>query len=141
MKRSYLLYGAVAGILLIILEAIQYKAIVRDLEIEVFGAVIAVLFMGIGVYIGVQFVKRKQSNNLNKSAAQKYQLSDRELEVLQLLADGLSNQEIADKLFVSLNTTKTHLSNLYSKLHVKRRTQAVQKAREMSILTSPESTK
>ncbi len=141
MKRSYLLYGAVAGILLIILEAIQYKAIVRDLEIEVFGAVIAVLFMGIGVYTGVQFVKREQSNHLNKSAAKKYQLSDRELEVLQLLADGLSNQEIADKLFVSLNTTKTHLSNLYSKLHVKRRTQAVQKAREMSILTSPESTK
>jgi DNA-binding NarL/FixJ family response regulator len=141
MKRGYLLYGAVAGVLLIILEAIQYKAIVRDLEIELFGAVIALIFMGIGVYIGVLFVKRKQSHHLNKNVALKYQLSERELEVLQLLAEGLSNQEIADRLFVSLNTTKTHLSNLYGKLHVKRRTQAVQKARELSILTSPESTK
>ncbi|MEQ9303143.1 MAG: LuxR C-terminal-related transcriptional regulator [Marinoscillum sp.] len=141
MKRSYLIYGAAAGLLLVVLQAVHYKAMIRDLRIEVFGVIIAIIFMAVGIFVGIQIFKRSRNSNINKQNAGHLKLSDRELEVLDLLATGLSNQEIADKLFVSLNTVKTHLSNLYQKLSVTRRTQAIQKARELSILKSPESTK
>lgn len=65
---------------------------------------------------------------------QKLGLSSREMEVLQLMAQGLSNQEIADKLFLSVPTVKTHSSNLFFKLDVKRRTQAIEKARQLKII-------
>lgn len=137
MKRSYWLYGIVAGVLLVMLQAIQYKTMIRDMRLELFAGVIAILFMIVGVIVGLQFVKRKSANEVDTSKAEQLNLSERELEVLQLLADGYSNQEIADKLFVSLNTIKTHISNLYSKMNVGRRTQAVQKARDLAILIPP----
>ncbi|MEQ8471172.1 MAG: response regulator transcription factor [Marinoscillum sp.] len=139
MKRSYLIYGVVAGLLLIALQAIHYKAMIRDLRIELFGVAVAIIFLGVGMFVGIQIINKTNARRVNKERASRSNLSDRELEVLVLLSEGLSNQEIADRLFVSLNTTKTHLSNLYQKLNVTRRTQAIQKARELSILDSPES--
>ena len=137
MKRSYLLYGVVAGVLLVVLQAVQYKTMIRDMRLELYAGVIAILFMIIGVVVGLQFVKRKSTNAVDSTKANQLNLSVRELEVLHLLADGYSNQEIADKLFVSLNTIKTHISKLYQKLNVSRRTQAVQKARDLAILIPP----
>ncbi|WP_258098485.1 LuxR C-terminal-related transcriptional regulator [Marinoscillum pacificum] len=137
MKRSYLLYGVVAGVLLVVLQAVQYKTMIRDMRLELYAGVIAILFMIIGVVVGLQFVKRKSTNAVDSTKANQLNLSERELEVLHLLADGYSNQEIADKLFVSLNTIKTHISKLYQKLNVSRRTQAVQKARDLAILIPP----
>ena len=137
MKRSYLLYGVVAGVLLVVLQAVQYKTMIRDMRLEQYAGVIAILFMIIGVVVGLQFVKRKSTNAIDSTKANQLNLSERELEVLHLLADGYSNQEIADKLFVSLNTIKTHISKLYQKLNVSRRTQAVQKARDLAILIPP----
>lgn len=137
MKWRYLLYGVSAGLLLIVLQVFHYRAMIHDIELELFGVIVAILFMALGVFVGLRFVGKQKFHSVNKSKASKLKLSDRELEVLHLLSEGFSNQEIADKLFVSLNTTKTHLSNLYMKLNVSRRTQAVQKARELGVLSSP----
>lgn len=135
--RSYWLYGSIIGILLVILEIIHYKAMVRELRIEVFGIIIGVLFLLFGTWIGVHFFSKKKQGE--KYDAVKLGLSKREMEVLQLIADGHSNQEIADLLFVSLNTAKTHISHIYAKLGVSRRTQAVQKAQAMTLSTSSQS--
>lgn len=108
---------------------------VRELRIEVFGIIIGVLFLLFGTWIGVHFFAKQRKDE--KYDATKLGLSKRELEVLQLIADGHSNQEIADLLFVSLNTAKTHISHIYAKLGVSRRTQAVQKARALAALSTP----
>ncbi len=117
---------------MIILEVVHYRTMIRDLQIEVYGAIIGLLFLACGIWLGANTFKRKSSSAFD---AKKLGLSKREVEVLQLMADGYSNQEIADKLFVSLNTAKTHISNIYSKLNVKRRTQAIQKAHDLALLT------
>ena len=127
--RSYWIYGLVMGVVLILLEIIQYRTRIRDLEIELYGILVGGIFLALGTWIGVQLYHRKTTKEKLNTAT--LNLSKREKEVLELLAEGYSNQEIADKLFVSLNTTKTHISNIYSKLGVSRRTQAVQKARSM----------
>ena len=124
------------GVLMILLEIIQYKAIVRDIRIELFGVVVGILFLFVGVWIGISIYQRKLG--AEKYDGNKLGLSKREVEVLELLAQGLSNQEVADKLFVSLNTIKTHISSIYNKLNVKRRTQAIQKARSLTIIHHPE---
>ena len=122
--------------LLIVLEIVHYKTIIRDLTIEAFGVIIGVLFLFLGAWLGKYYlVKRRLNEGYD---ADKLGLSNREIEVLRLVAEGYSNKEIADKLFVSLNTTKTHLSNIYSKLGVSRRTQAVQKARDIALISHRE---
>ena len=117
--------------LMIILEIIHYRMMIREINIEVFAGIIGVLFLGLGIWLGSRIYqgRPKESYDPNKLG-----LSKREIEVLELIAEGFSNQEIADQLFVSLNTTKTHISNIYSKLNVKRRTQAIQKARDLAIV-------
>lgn len=140
-KKSYWIYGLLMGLLLLVMQIFHYKTMIRDVQIELFGGVVATIFMGLGIWLGLQWVKVKEQRKVDKARAQASQLSDRELDVLKLLAEGYSNQEIADRLFVSLNTIKTHLSNIYVKLRVTRRTQAVQKAQEMGILTSSERVK
>lgn len=119
------------GLILIILEIVQYKTFIRELQFEITGLVIGILFLGLGIWFGIRFFNQKEA--LKGYKAEDLGLSKREIEVLELLAQGLSNQEIADKLFVSLNTAKTHISSIYSKLGVSRRTQAVEKARKLSI--------
>ena len=119
------------GLLMIILEVIHYRTIVRDLSMEIYGAIIGIVFLGFGLWLGAGSFKRKRPDHFDP---EKLGLSKREMEVLALLAEGLSNQEIADKLFVSLNTAKTHISNIYAKLNVQRRTQAIQKAREIALI-------
>lgn len=140
MNWRYWIYGGVAGVLLIVLQAIQYKTMVRDLSLDLFGGAVAVIFMVLGIFVGIHFVGKQQRQSTGSATTGGFGLSERELEVLQLLADGLSNQQIADKLYVSINTTKTHLSNIYQKLGVIRRTQAVQRALESGVIQSPKST-
>ena len=114
------------------------------------GAV-AVVFMGLGIWLAWQFMKRKETEETivapvttttsgshhkvdSQDIIEALEISQREMDVLHLMAEGLSNQEIADKLFISIHTVKTHSSNLFSKLQVRRRTQAVQKSKEIGIL-------
>jgi DNA-binding NarL/FixJ family response regulator len=129
--------------LIAVLKLVEYKYFVRDIPLEVYVGMIAVMFTAIGVWAGLRLTRPKvvreivETNapfRLDESNLQKLGISKREYEVLELISQGLSNQEIADKLFVSTSTVKTHVSNVLAKLDSKRRTQAIQRAKELRIL-------
>lgn len=127
------------AILIFILKYLEYRLFIRDLSTEFYVGIVAVMFTILGVWVGLRLTRKKivlvgPEFFLNEDALRQLEISKREHEVLELLAQGLSNQEIADKLFVSLNTIKTHTSNLFSKLDVKRRTQAVQKGKNLRLI-------
>lgn len=140
MKKTVFIYGLLLAALVIFLQILEYRFLIRELSVEMYVGIIAIFFTALGIWLGRKLINRQsqtQSQNsesfvINTGKLKSHGLSNRELEVLQLMAQGLSNQEIANKLFVSLHTVKSHSSNLYSKLDVKRRTQAIQKARDMS---------
>jgi len=139
MRKTILLYSVALAALTGILKFIEYRYLVRDLSLEFYLGVVAVLCAGLGVWAGLRLTRRKviianPDFKHNEAELQRLGISKREYEVLELMAQGLSNQEIADKLFVSLNTVKTHSSNLFMKLDARRRTQAVQRAKEFGLL-------
>ena len=119
---------------MLLLETVRYKAVIWDLSIEVFGGFVALTFLVLGIWVGITLYQKKSLTGRFKN--KKLGLSQREIEVLDLLAAGHSNMEIADLLFVSKNTVKTHVSSIYQKLHVNRRTQAIMRARELDIIQS-----
>jgi DNA-binding CsgD family transcriptional regulator len=140
MKRTIILYGLALAILLFLMQWLQFRFMVRDLSLEFYLGVVAVIFTVIGIWAGLRLTRPKTKIvlrtdfNFNEAECNRLGISKRELEVLQLMAQGFSNQEIADKLFVSLNTVKTHSSNLFLKLEVKRRTQAIQRSKELMLI-------
>ena len=140
MKRTIILYGLALAALLFLMQWLQFGFIIRDLSLEFYLGVVAVIFTGIGIWAGLKLTQPKtkvvvQTDfSFNEAECNRLGISKRELEVLQLMAKGFSNQEIADKLFVSLNTVKTHSSNLFIKLEVKRRTQAIQRSKELMLI-------
>jgi two-component system, NarL family, response regulator LiaR len=139
MRKTILIYGVALAALTGILKFIEYRYFVRDLSLEFYLGVVAILFAGLGVWAGLRLTRRKvviasPNFKLNEPELRRLGISKREYEVLELMAQGLSNQEIADKLFVSLNTVKTHSSNLFMKLDARRRTQAVRRAKEFGLL-------
>lgn len=140
MKRTILLYSLALAALLFFLQWLQFGYIVRDLSLEFYLGVVALVFTSVGIWAGLKLTRPKtkvvvqKDFTFNEVEFNKLGISKRELEVLELMAQGLSNQEIADKLFVSLNTIKTHSANLFIKLDAKRRTQAVQKAKELGLI-------
>ncbi|MEP2668059.1 MAG: LuxR C-terminal-related transcriptional regulator [Cyclobacteriaceae bacterium] len=139
MKRTIFLYGLALAILVIIMRMIEYRFLVRDLTLEFYIGLVAMFFTGLGVWVGLRFTRKKvviinPEFRFNEKEQTERGISKRELEVLELMAKGMANQEIADQLFVSLNTVKTHSSNLFSKLEVNRRTQAVQKAKKLNLI-------
>ena len=140
MKKSIWIYGALMGVLFAFLQVIEYRYALRDLPTSILIGVLALIFISLGIWVGVQFSSKKTiyKNQPSKTELQKrlslLNISAREFEVLELINKGHSNQQIADKLFISLSTVKSHTSNLYSKMNVKRRTQVLQKARELEII-------
>jgi len=141
MRKTVIIYGLSLAALIFLLKLLQYRFIIRDLSLEFYLGLLAMLFTGIGIWAGLKLTRKKivtvpaPSNFiLDPSRLEKLGISKREHEVLELMAQGLTNQEIADKLFVSVNTIKTHSTNLFSKLDVKRRTQAIQKAKELLLI-------
>lgn len=139
MIRTILPYGLALAVLVALLKFLEYRYIVRSLSIEIYLGVVALFFTALGVWAGLKLTRKKivrvgPEFQLNEEVLAQSGISKRELEVLQLMAQGFSNQEIADKLFVSLNTIKTHSSNLFLKLQVNRRTQAVQKGKELGLI-------
>lgn len=140
MKRTILLYSLALAALLFLLQWPQFSFMVKDLTIEFYLGLVALIFTALGIWAGLKLTRTKTmvqpqtEFTLNEAALTRLGISKRELEVLSLMAQGLSNQEIADKLFVSLNTIKTHSSNLFLKLEVNRRTQAIQKAKALSLI-------
>lgn len=140
MKRTIILYGLSLAVLIFFLKFIEYRFLVSDLSMEFYIGAIAIFFTVLGVWAGFKLTKKKTiiitnpAFQFDQSRLDALGISKREYEVLELMAKGLSNQQIADKLFVSLNTVKTHSSNLFLKLEVSRRTQAVQKAKELQLI-------
>ena len=136
MKRAVLLYSAAIAAAALMLQWLEYRYAVRALSTEVYIGAVAVGFTALGLWAGYRLTSRgpKTAFEKNERAIAVLGISGRELEVLELLAQGSSNKEIADRLCVSPHTVKTHLGHLYDKLDVARRTQAVQKARELRIL-------
>lgn len=136
MSKSVWLYGLLLGVLVVVLKMLEYKWLIRDLNWQASVALVAVLFMGIGYWVS-QHLNRTNKPlpfEVNQAAIDALGLSPRELEVLQQLAAGLSNQQIADALFVSLNTVKTHLKNSFVKLEVSSRTQAIRKLKDLHLV-------
>jgi NarL family two-component system response regulator LiaR len=143
--------GLLMGVLVTLMQWAKLKWVMIDNSFELYAILIAFIFTGIGIWAGNQLIKRKTQvveklvevektiyvespvNFDREQFLQKTGISDRELEVLLLIVKGSSNQEIADELFLSVSTVKTHISNIFLKLEVNRRTQAVQKARSWGI--------
>lgn len=139
LKKTIIIYGLSLAGIIALLKYIEYSFLVRDLSMEIYIGVIALLFTAIGIWAGPRLTRRKvvlvnPNFVFNQEELERRTISKREHEVLELIARGHSNQEIADKLFVSVNTIKTHLSNLFLKLEVSRRTQAIQKAKDLRLI-------
>jgi NarL family two-component system response regulator LiaR len=146
--KQIILYGIALAILIFLLKWLETRYIMIDEQLDTYIGIIAVIFTGLGIWLALKLRKTKVEtviverevviNNtdftLNENELRRLNLSKRELEVLQLMAEGLSNQEIAARLFVSLNTIKTHSAQIFEKMEVKRRTQAVDMAKKLSII-------
>jgi len=153
MKKHLLIYGLCGGLLIVVLKLIDYRFLVIERSIEIYGGLIALFFAALGVWLGLKLTKNNVVVKevpvevpvevrvpaggpfvLDQAKLRHFGITARELEILGLIADGLSNREIAEKLFVSENTVKTHSSRLFDKLSARRRTQAVQIAKEMRLI-------
>ena len=140
-KKEFYKYIIFMGLLLAlaisILKTFEYYYFSYKLRTDIYIGLVAVIFLGMGVYLGIKFGRKK--SNIDTPATpvklpMDLELSVREVEVLKLLAAGLTNQEIADKLYLSLNTIKSHTNSIYIKLGVNRRTQAIDAARKMQLV-------
>lgn len=146
--RFLLLYGLGLGSLLSLMAWAKYRFVVLDHALELYVLLIAGVFVSVGIWVGLRWSapavlpqpvglsgsSPASPSEPDQQVVAQLGISARELDVLVQLAKGLSNDEIASHLFVSTNTVKTHLGNLYTKLDVKRRTQAVDKARSLGLL-------
>src|SRR5215475_6038382 len=142
-----LIYGLCGGLLIVALRLVEYRFLVLAHSIEIYGGLIALIFAILGIWLGLKLTRKKEvvvvkevavTNSqpfvVNEDKLRELAITKRELEILELIAKGLSNREIAEKLFVSENTVKTHSSRLFDKLSAKRRTQAVQIGKEFGLI-------
>ena len=136
MKKTILTFGILALALLLLFQISKYSIIGGETKLEIILAIIAVIFFAVGVYMNKKSLQKKRLPNgeIDTKKIEALELSKREYEVLKEISLGLSNKEIADKLFLTESTIKTHVSNLLVKLNAKRRTQAIQIAKELRIL-------
>jgi DNA-binding CsgD family transcriptional regulator len=146
-KKLILVYGLVGGLLIAGLKIIEYRFLVVSHSLEIYGGLIALLFAVVGIWLGLKLTKTKETVvvkeipvpvskpfEVNQEKVDELGITKRELEILQLIAEGMSNREIAEKLFVSENTVKTHSSRLLDKLSAKRRTQAIQIGKQFGLI-------
>jgi DNA-binding CsgD family transcriptional regulator len=159
-RKTVLVYGVLGGVLIAVLQLIQFRFLVIEHAVEIYGALVALLFSALGIWLGLRITRPKETVESVETVIVKevlvpappppisasepftpdparlarFGITPREHEILQLIADGLSNREIAERLFVSENTVKTHASRLLDKLDARRRTQAVQLAKEAGLI-------
>ena len=159
MKRHVLIFGVVGGLLIAALQYTEYRFIIIEHSVELYGAVVAILFAAFGIWLGLRITRSRETVREtiretvvvrevlvpaeapavgpiapNTARQQTLGITARELEILALIARGLSNREIATQLFVSENTVKTHCARAFDKLGAARRTQAVQRGKELGLL-------
>lgn len=136
MLRTILIYGAILAAGTFVLEWLKFRTLVQTHAVETYVVLVAAAFLGLGVWLGAKVFRRAPAAPFvaNTQAQETLGISGRELEVLQLLAAGRSNKEIARRLDVSPNTVKTHVGKLFAKLEARRRTEAILKARELGMI-------
>jgi two-component system, NarL family, response regulator LiaR len=155
MRKTVLVYGILGGVLIAALQLIEYRFLVLEHSLEIYGGLVALLFSGLGIWLGLKLTRRRETVVVrqvtvpvevpvpvpvgapfqrNEARLEQLGITKRELEILEAMADGLSNREIAERLYVSENTVKTHAARLFDKLSAKRRTQAVQRAKEAGLI-------
>jgi len=147
MRKHVLLYGLLCGVLIVALKLIEYRWLVVEHSLEIYGGLVAALFAGLGIWLGLKLTRQKETVLVKEVMVpapasfvrdeQKLEalgITPRELEILELIAQGLSNKEIAARVFVSENTVKTHSSRVFDKLGARRRTQAVQLGKELRLI-------
>jgi DNA-binding CsgD family transcriptional regulator len=151
MKRTVLLYGLLAGVLIAALKFVEYRFLVVEHSVEIYGGIVALVFAVVGIWLGLKLTRTRETLVVrevpvevpvrvsdpfvaDEARIRQLAITPRELEILAAIAEGLSTREIAGKLFVSENTVKTHSSRLFDKLDARRRTQAVQKAKDYGLI-------
>ena len=159
MKRHVLIFGLVGGLLIATLQYTEYRFVIIEHSVELYSALVAILFATFGIWLGLRITRSRETIREtvvvrevlvpaeapaprqdqapfapNTAQQQTLGITARELEILTLIAGGLSNREIATQLFVSENTVKTHCARAFDKLGAARRTQAVQRGKELGLL-------
>ena len=151
LKKTVLLYGILGGLLIAALELVEYRFLVVEHSLEIYGGIVALLFSALGIWLGLRLTRARETVVVrevpvhvpvpvaapfrrNDRKLEQLGITPRELEILEAMAAGLSNREIAERLFVSENTVKTHAGRLFDKLQARRRTQAVQRAKEAGLI-------
>jgi DNA-binding CsgD family transcriptional regulator len=157
MNKRIVLYAIALALLAVAMKMAEYRFLIMTHSLEIYGGIIAAIFLALGIYAGRKLTGKKEviiekevhihvptdevrpAENgkdlvVNSKALEDLDITKREYEILELMARGLSNQEIAEQMFLSIHTVKTHASNLFFKLDVKRRTQAVMKAKELGLI-------
>ena len=147
MRKYVLLYGLLGGILIAGLRFIEYRWLVVEHSVEIYGGLVAAVFATLGIWLGLKLTRHTETVVVREimvqapvdfvrddSKVESLGITPRELEILQLIAEGLSNKEIAERAFVSENTVKTHSSRLFEKLGARRRTLAVQRGKELRLI-------
>ncbi len=139
MRKHVLLYGLLGGVLIAGLKLIEYRWLVVEHSVEIYGGLVAAVFASLGVWLGLKLTRRTETVVIrdfvrDQQKLESLRITPRELETLELIAAGLSNQEIAERLHVSENTVKTHSSRVFEKLGARRRTQAVQVGKELRLI-------
>lgn len=149
MTRPVLLFGILGGVLIAALKLIEYRFLVVEHSLEIYGGLVAVIFSAVGIWLGLRLTRPRETVVIkeiqvpvpvaaafarNTARQEELGITARELEILELIAAGLSTREIAGRLFVSENTVKTHAGRLFTKLSARRRTQAVKHAKEAGLI-------
>ena len=159
MKKTILVYGILGGVLIALLKIVEYRFLVLEHSLEIYGGIVALLFSSLGIWLGLKLTRTRETVVVrevpvhvevqvpvevpvlvtgpfqrNETRLDQLGITPRELEILEAMAAGFSNKEIAERLFVSENTVKTHTGRLFDKLSARRRTQAVQRAKEAGLI-------
>jgi DNA-binding CsgD family transcriptional regulator len=150
-KKTVLGYGLLGGVLVAALKFVEYRFLVLEHSLEIYGGIVALLFASLGIWLGLKLTKTRETVVVrevpvhvevpvggpferNEARLEQLGITPREMEILEAIAAGLSNREISERLFVSENTVKTHSGRLYDKLAARRRTQAVQRAKDAGLI-------
>ena len=157
MRRTVVLYGLLGGVLIATLKLVEYRFLIIEHSLEIYGGIIALIFAALGIWLGLRLTRPRETVVVrevpvevrvpvevpvpvdgpfqrNEARLAQLGITPRELEILEAIAAGLSNREIAERLFVSENTVKTHTARLFDKLSARRRTQAVQRAKQEGLI-------
>jgi DNA-binding CsgD family transcriptional regulator len=157
MRRTVLIYGLLGGGLIVGLKLVEYRFLVVEHSLEIYGGLVALVFSALGIWLGRKLTRPADARDdagedagenigdvvavrddpptaVDQARVRALGITPREHEILTLMAAGLSNREIAEALFVSENTVKTHSRRLFEKLDARRRTQAVRIAKQAGLI-------